>query len=266
MSKLFRKDSYWYFQKERNYLGMNQCVDVDEAKSMAKGVVAALREKYSNGRAKPNDMTLDFIRCDTVYKGGKEIKVREGKDYLYPIILFSKNGKLMVKGTAIDDDDDEVTKPNYSCTLDKDFVLGDYDMDEDIFSAIKKRFGVQPISLHYIGDRWLHGDTLTSNEEGIPRIYDEDDEYPEEEGHIDVDFQDVLLCTEWDGKISIPLEEGEELVFMDPNKFYHPSLDSFDNRIKSTTLLEALTLEVGSYYVWGNLLYHLVGLEKMQIK
>lgn len=78
----------------------------------------------------------------------------------------------------------------------------------------------RPTTLHHIGQRVLSLDTVTTNTEGIPGIYDDEDD---EEGHIDVDEQDVLLCTDWEGEFkNFSLGEGEELMFIEPNQFYHP--------------------------------------------
>lgn len=261
--KSFKKGSYWYFQPIYNYLGGHEYASYEDAERSIKGVLESIGEKFSEGKIRLEDTQIDYARMESrdVKYQSEPIKFRMGKDYAYPLVLFAKEGKLLVSVSSEEyyEDDDSESKVYANYRLSEDFVIGDYNTDEDIRIAVEKKFGIKSPSLHYLSFRNLD---ITTNTDGIPREFESEDDL---EGYPKFDWQDVLLCTDWDGEVqNISLDNGERLEFVEPNSFYQSEIEG-DGRYINSSILEMITSEIGSYYIWGMLLYHLIGWEKMRI-
>lgn len=253
MSKLFTEKSYWYFHPSYNYEGHGECASYEDARNAVIGATKATEENYGNASANRNEIPIDFLRLKLYKMMNVDDTPEMDKGYNYPIILFMKNGKLLVKRYLLNEDekDDEDFEPRYSYSLGEEFVLSNYEPTKSIYDEVGDKFGVNAISMHYIGSKLLG---YTMNFEGVPTDKNGDPLSKE---------QDVILCTEWKGTPNIAHEDDEELVFARANKFSHE--EPWQNPVDyGCDMLTSLSNEINNYGIWANLLYFLIGPEKMK--
>lgn len=237
---IFGKGSYWYMAP--TVIQFRETFTVKEHEKARKVQLERLKEysKLSEKERASSDEKLFEANMRT-QPGDNSGRSFFTKNYIHPLILFVKNGKLVV---AVDVSE-EYEKDEIPYVSVDDFMFCSAIPRNAIDAEIEKKLGVEPKILHHLG--WLD---IWKDSVEVDGLYEKDfctdeeekEEYGDELYHTSK--LDALVCTDWEGEFKF--EEGFQSASIGLNELDKYGLD----------YLIKIFGNLNNYYAWAKLLYH----------
>ncbi len=237
---IFDEGTYWYMTP--TVIQFSETYTVEEHEKSRKVQLERLKEYSKLTEEEQVKYDEKFFEPDMrTHPGDDYGRSFLTKNFIHPLVLFAKSGKLVV---AVDISEEYEKNETPYVTAD-DFMFCSAIPRNAIYAEIEKKIGVKPKMLHHLGLLDIWKDSVEVD--GLyAKDFCADDEDKEEcgDGLYYTSNFDALVCTDWDGEFKF--DDGFQPASIGFNELDKYGLD----------YLIKLFGNLNNYYAWAKLLFH----------